>query len=77
MYFSYPFNSQQPVKHNSEVKTDTNGSTPVEKKDKKVKKSQSTDSASSKETRKDRKISRKRVCFRFKKKKKKYIIILF
>lgn len=49
------------MKHNSDAKSETNGSTLVEKKDKKVKKSQSADSTSSKETRKDRKISRKRV----------------
>lgn len=51
------------MKHNSDVKNETNGSTTlVEKKDKKLKKSQSADSTSSKEIRKDRKISRKRVC---------------
>lgn len=49
------------MKHNSDVKSETNGSTLGEKKDKKVKKSQTTDSTSLKETRKDRKISRKRV----------------
>ncbi|XP_050443418.1 THO complex subunit 2 isoform X2 [Adelges cooleyi] len=52
--------TKQPVKYNSEVKTETNGSTLAEKKDKKLKKSQSSDSASSKEARKERKISRKR-----------------
>lgn len=51
------------MKHNSDVKNETNGSTTlVEKKDKKLKKSQSADSTSTKEIRKDRKISRKRVC---------------
>lgn len=49
------------MKHNSDNKSETNGSTLAEKKDKKVKKSQSADSTLSKETRKDRKISRKRV----------------
>jgi len=58
----YPFNSQLPLKHNSDVKTETNGATLVDKKDKKIKKSQPADSTSSKETRKDRKINRKRVC---------------
>lgn len=52
------------MKHIPDVKTETNGSTLVEKKDKKIKKSQSADSNSSKETRKDRKISRKRVCLK-------------
>lgn len=53
------------MKHNFDVKSETNGSALVEKKDKKVKKSQSADSVTSKEkviTRKDRKLSRKRVC---------------
>jgi len=50
------------MKHNSDIKSETNGSALIEKKDKKIKKSQSTDSASLKETRKDRKLSRKRVC---------------
>lgn len=49
------------MKHNSDVKTETNGSTLLDKKDKKVKKTQSADSTTSKEIRKDRKISRKRV----------------
>lgn len=59
------------MKHNSDVKTETNGSPITEKKEKKVKKSQSADSTSSKETRKDRKISRKRVCIILNVKKKK------
>jgi len=50
------------MKQNPDVKTETNGSTLLEKKDKKIKKSQSADSNTSKEIRKDRKISRKRVC---------------
>lgn len=62
LHFCYPFTSQQLMKNNFDVKTETNGSTMVEKKDKKVKKSQLADSPSLKETRKDRKLSRKRVC---------------
>jgi len=50
------------MKHNPDVKSETIGSTLIEKKDKKIKKSQSADSTSLKETRKDRKLSRKRVC---------------
>jgi len=50
------------MKHNPDVKSETNGSTLIEKKDKKIKKSQSTDSKSLKEPRKDQKPSRKRVC---------------
>lgn len=50
------------MKQTPDVKTETNGSALLEKKEKKIKKSQSADSNSSKETRKDRKISRKRVC---------------
>lgn len=70
LHFCYPFKSQQLMKHNSDVKTESNGSLLTEKKDKKVKKSQSADSTSSKETRKDRKISRKRVCIILNEKKK-------
>jgi len=50
------------MKHNPDIKSETNGSALIEKKDKKIKKSQSTDSTSLKEIRKDRKLSRKRVC---------------
>jgi len=56
------FKSQQLMKHNPDVKSETNGSTLIEKKEKKIKKSQSTDSTSLKEPRKERKLSRKRVC---------------
>ncbi|XP_003246335.1 THO complex subunit 2 isoform X1 [Acyrthosiphon pisum] len=52
--------TKQLMKHNPDVKSETNGSTLIEKKDKKIKKSQSADSTSLKETRKDRKLSRKR-----------------
>lgn len=73
----YTFNSQQPLKNNFDVKSETNGSTLVEKKDKKVKKTQSADSVSSKETRKDRKLSRKRVCIILFKLKEQNTNILF
>ncbi|XP_050521720.1 THO complex subunit 2 isoform X2 [Daktulosphaira vitifoliae] len=53
--------TKQTAKYNSDMKSETNGSSLTEKKEKKLKKSQSSDSSVSKETRKERKISRKRI----------------
>jgi len=49
------------MKHNSDIKSETNGSALIEKKDKKIKKSQSTDLTLLNKTRIHRKLSRKRV----------------
>ncbi|KAF0768593.1 THO complex subunit 2 isoform X3 [Aphis craccivora] len=48
------------IKHNPDIKSETNGSALIEKKDKKIKKSQYTDSTLLNETLIYRKLSRKR-----------------